>query len=430
MISLSQSVPQSPGVYLFLRGSMPIYIGKAANLKKRLSSYFRKNVASKIVQLRNEATEIKWVQTDSEIEAFIKEAELIKKHLPKFNILLRDDKNYFYVGITKSAFPKVFLTHQLDRALKSDYIGPFTSGSALKLTLKLLRRVFPYCTCRLPHKRPCLNAQIGRCPGYCCLKISPQKNTGVSADYMKNIRSIRGCVSGKTRHIAAVLKTGMRNASRRKAFEDAARIRDQIAGLENIFSHKLILARDKTMRAQNKFGSTWVKIEKNIQTLFNLPFPITRVEGYDISNISGTEATGSMIVFLNGRPAKPEYRKFRIKTVHHISDVAMHQEVLRRRFTHKEWPLPEIILIDGGKPQLNAALHMMRDIHVQKKVHIAGLAKREEELYIEGRKFPVRLTTLPPDTMFFFQRVRDESHRFAKAYHHKLREKAFERARE
>lgn len=428
MISLPQSIPISPGVYFFLQGKTPIYVGKAAHLKKRLSSYFRKNVAAKIVQLRNEATEIKWIQTDSEIKAFIKEAELIKKYLPKFNILLRDDKNYFYVGITKQEFPKVFLTHQLDRAPKNIYIGPFTSGSALKLTLKLLRRVFPYCTCKSPHKRPCVNAQIGRCPGYCCLKIVPEESRDASWRYAKNIKGLSACLSGGTRRVALLLKARMKDAAKRKAFEEAAVLRDQIAGLENIFKHKLILAKDKTLRAQNKFAGRWIKIEKTIQALFHFSSPISRVEGYDISNISGTEAAGSLVVFVNGLPAKSEYRKFRVKTVHQISDVAMHKEVLRRRLAHAQWPLPEVILIDGGKPQLNAALQVFRGAHLQKRVCIAGLAKRDEELYIEGRNLPVRLATLPPDTMFFFQRVRDESHRFAKAYHHKLREKAFQRA--
>ena len=156
---------------------------------------------------------------------------------------------------------------------------------------------------------------------------------------------------------------------------------------------------------------------------------ISRVEGYDISNISGTEATGSMVVFANGRPAKSEYRKFKIKTVRGANDVAMHYEVMRRRLAHREWPYPDIIVMDGGKPQLHAAVAALRVPRSKNQesrgIVLTALAKREEELYIEGRAMPVRLDSLSRDAMHFFQRVRDESHRFAKKYHHKLREMSY-----
>ena len=165
----------------------------------------------------------------------------------------------------------------------------------------------------------------------------------------------------------------------------------------------------------------WRKIERVIRALLGTHKKISRVEGYDISNISGHEATGSMVVFAGGIPAKAEYRKFRIKTVHQISDVDMLKEVMRRRFSHPEWTLPDLIIIDGGLPQLNA---VKNSIPAQAHAHtiLTALAKQEEELYTTVRTRPIPLKTLPPETMFFFQRVRDESHRFAKKYHHKLRE--------
>ena len=184
----AESAPHAPGVYTFRRGSTPIYIGKAVDLSRRLASYFRRVASDKVRRLRAEATALDWVETRSEIEALIREAGEIKRHMPRFNVLMRDDKDYFYVGFTREEYPRIFITHQPQRGRvrnqelgikknrnskfiirDSRYMGPFTSGSALRSTLKILRRVFPYCTCKTPHKRPCLNAQIGRCPGYCCL---------------------------------------------------------------------------------------------------------------------------------------------------------------------------------------------------------------------------------------------------------------------
>ena len=438
-----KSAPVTSGVYMFRNGTTPLYIGKAVNIKKRLASYFRKNILGKIVELQREANNLDWIETTSEVEALIREALLIKAHLPKYNILMRDDKNYFYVGITREDYPKLFITHQprmqsvaaKKRKLSiqnskfkihdSDFIGPFTSGSALRATLRILRRIFPYCTCFTPHKRPCLNSQIGRCKGYCCTITMNTESLATKSqkeEYKKNIKSIVAILGGKRKKLLAELKREMRGAVKNEKFERAAELRDAIFGLENIFEHKTILEdrRYKSDRAQKiqLRRSRWTKIEHTIQTLLNIESPITRVEGYDISNISGASATGSMVVFRNGIPEKSEYRKFKIKTIHKISDVDMHKEVMRRRLMHAEWPYPELMVIDGGKPQLNAILSVASNANIK----IVGLAKREEELYIEGRKDPVRLDSLPQDTMFFFQNVRNESHRFAKKYHHKLRE--------
>lgn len=408
-----QSIPPNPGVYTFLDGrEKPVYIGKAANLKKRLNSYWRKNVSAKVGQLLGEAVKVRWVMAESEIDALLKEAELIKQYRPKYNILMRDDKNYFYVGFTKETFPRIFMTHQ-PRGPQTKFIGPFTSGGALKIVLQLLRRLFPYCTCGKPHKRPCLNSQIGRCPGYCCVFGTMDKKS--KAEYMDNIKDIRNILTGKKKSLFKKLKKEMRQAAKLREFERAAVLRDQMLGIENIFSHPLT----PVLRVPR---SPWPKIEKVIQTVTRAKKRISRVEGYDISNISGTAATGSMVVFVEGIPAKSEYRKFKIKTVHQISDVDMLKEVIGRRLAHKEWQYPDLMLIDGGKPQLNAVRSVITSNQLS-VIKLASLAKREEELYIEGQAKPILLSTLPPNVAFFFQRVRDESHRFAKRYHHKLREK-------
>lgn len=412
------AVPSVAGVYIFKRAGKPLYVGKAVNLKRRLASYFRKKISGKTALLLEEADKLEWIETHSEVMALLKEAELIKKYRPKWNYLLRDDKNYFYVGITQEAFPRIFVTHQPSQKenLKSkiDYIGPFTSGLALKKTLKLLRRIFPYCTCKKLHKRPCLNTQIGRCFGFCCLENEKLSTWGGKKrdEYEKSIKSIVTVLNGKRKVLLTGLKKRMREAARRDDFEEAARLRDQIKGLENIFEHQNLSLPQTPL--------FWNKIESILKNLLAFRGEISRVEGYDISNISGTEATGSMVVFLNGKPVKYEYRRFRIKTVSGANDTAMLKEVLRRRFSHTEWPLPDLILIDGGKPQLNAALLITRS-----RVKIIALAKREEKLYIKPGKNPIPLKNLPEHVANFLKLVRDESHRFAKKYHHKLREKLY-----
>ncbi|KKW18485.1 MAG: excinuclease ABC subunit C [Parcubacteria group bacterium GW2011_GWB1_50_9] len=429
---LPKKAPNTPGVYIFRRGKIAIYVGKAENLRKRLASYFRKNAGAKVESLREEATRLEWNELSSDIEALIKESELIKKYRPKYNILMRDDKNYFYVGFSQDEFPKIFITHQPFRTenckLKienSSYVGPFTSGSALYQTLKILRRIFPYCTCKKFHTRPCLNAQISRCPGFCCYSppiVNPFKTRSYfkwQNEYHRNIQNITAVLCGKKKTLIRKLRKEMREAAKKEEFERAAELQKQIEGIENIFLHRMFL--DHALAKQRR-GHDWQKIERTIQALFGTMRRIRRVEGYDISNISGTAATGSMAVFVDGAPSKNNYRKFKIKTVTGISDVDMHREVLNRRFRHSDgWGTPDLLLIDGGKPQVSAALQALQMRKV-KGILLAGLAKREEELFLPGRRDPIRLDFLPAHTSHFFQHVRDESHRFAKKYHHKLRE--------
>lgn len=363
--------------------------------------------------LLHDADTVEWLETESEIDALIMEAEFIKKFVPKFNIVMRDDKNFFYVGLMDKEFPKIFLTHQRN-AEGAHYIGPFTSGASLKETLRFLRRVFPYCTCPKSHKRSCLSAQIGKCPGVCCsIGVQPPIE---HERYAENIKNILAILSGKKKTVLRTLKRELRDAARLQEYERAANARDRIENLENIFSHKI------EQGFLKRRPPRWEKTKKNLQSLLGVD--IVRAEGYDISNISGTDATGSMVVFINGRPEKSAYRKFKIKTVPGPHDLNMHKEVLARRINHREWGIPDLILIDGGGAQLAAAISVLRATRFPVR-RIAALAKREEELYIEGLNHPVRLRNLPEETAFFFQRLRDESHRFAKSYHHKRREMLF-----
>jgi len=446
-------LPRKPGVY-FLKGPHRkiLYIGKAAHLKNRVSSYFVSNYktfnAAKL-HLIEEIEDVAIRETATEIEALILESELIKKTQPPFNVRLRDDKKYFYVGISRDPLPLVFLTHQKDQPTKKDaeYIGPFTDGVALKRTLKILRRVFPYYSVKHDKRKRCTYCHIGLCPG-------PHP---IKTQYRKTLRSIKEVLRGKRITLLKKLEKEMKTASQREQFEKAAGIRDQITSLSNIFEHTISLGEERKHERKHVRASVVLKsLRRDLKLELAKKIP-PRIEGYDISNIQGVYATGSMVVFdtmnvvsntaegrgpnpssraklTTGRsaekrgyaigPNRNEYRKFRIKTVRGTNDVAMMRETLRRRFAHPEWPMPSLILIDGGKGQLNAAQSVLGLLG--KAIPIISLAKREEEIYIPGRKTSVRLPKSSP-LLRLLMYVRDESHRFAIGYYRTLHRKEYKK---
>ncbi|MBI2640023.1 MAG: GIY-YIG nuclease family protein [Candidatus Sungbacteria bacterium] len=435
MIHLSKNIPLSAGVYIFSgKNGKPLYVGKAGNLKKRLAFYFRKNKGMpRTRKLLEESSQLNFIKTESEIEALIKEAELIKKFKPKYNILMKDDKNYLFVAITKEAFPKTFLTHQPKTFKRgSKIIGPFTNTASVKEVLKLLRKTFPYCTCKTPHKKQCLNAELGKCPGFCCYERNQQPTTyNQQQEYAKNIQTIVSILKGKRISLLITeLKKDLEDAAGSLKYEQAAKIRDRLFSLQQILNHRKIISES---RYPDK--NSWPELGKKIATLVRLTHTPRRIEGYDISNISGTSATGSMVVFINGVPQKSEYRKFKIKAIRGPNDIAMLAEVITRRLKRREWEKPDLMLIDGGKPQLNATIAVLTTnnqpfdkLGVTNEVErqsttIVALAKHDEELYIQNRRYPIQLKNQPAETLHFFQRIRDEAHRFAKKYHHKLRQK-------
>ena len=426
------NLPTTPGIYQFKdsRGEI-LYIGKARNLRSRLFSYkHAKRLDAAKQQMVNEATRLRYKEVKTEIEALLLEASLIKQHRPKYNILMRDDKNYTFVGFTKEDFPKIFVTHQPisswiktggPTASNAELIGPFTESTPVREVLLTLRKIFPYCTCRRvhKHKRPCINSQIGKCVGYCCTKKESYEELASTTYletkklYRKNIAAIRRILSGRQQLLMKKIEKDMKTASANREYENAAMLHKQHAALERVFAHKNYV--------QHDILSDRAKGLRLLADLLKLKKPSTRIEGYDISNIQGTNPVGSMVVFVDGVPDKQEYKKFIIKGVPGINDPAMIQEMLLRRLKHKEWPRPDVLLIDGGPAQLKAAVsaaHLTRST-----VAIASLAKREEELYIPDKKNPVPLTTLSPHLLHLLQHVRDESHRIAVGFHRKRRTK-------
>ncbi|OGZ50434.1 MAG: hypothetical protein A3C83_00120 [Candidatus Ryanbacteria bacterium RIFCSPHIGHO2_02_FULL_47_25] len=424
------NAPQTPGVYYFKdRHKRVIYVGKAANLRARLRSYAQPGWKEDMLR---EASSITWEELSSDIEALIRESELIKKLKPHYNILMRDDKNYFFVAFTGDEFPRIYLTHQPNKDVgrpngrpTSKYIGPFTDGNALKQVLRLLRRTFPYCTCsaRTRHKRQCVNAELGKCLGFCCVDVAARAcdlpdHTVVRAGrarYRANITAIKKVLTGKSRALEHSLARAMERAARARRYEQAKIVRDQIASLKRIFEHHKYLQQD--IQAEREKGLVV------LQNLLRLARPPQRIECYDISHHQGDTSVASMAVFENGIPAKNEYRKFIIRKVKGINDPAMLTEVLARRLTHQEWQAPDLILVDGGKAQLNAALRVLKTSRVQRGVSLAAIAKREEELYLVGKKDPLKLRELPPPVLHLITALRNEAHRFAVSFHRARRKK-------
>ena len=397
--NLYHHIPETPGVYLMkdARENL-LYIGKAANLKRRVSSYFTRPHDYRIQKMVSEIRSIDYKKTDTALEALILEASLIKKHQPPFNVREKDDKSFLFVEITKEKFPRVLLVRGKDKKNKGGlFYGPFISGLSIHEALKILRRIFPWSIHPMEiigtFKKPCFDSQIGLCPGTCMGAISP-------TDYKKNIRNLKLIFEGKKEKILKTLEKEMAVESNKLQFERAAKLRGQIFALTHI--------QDVALIRNSEFG--FPELQKE---------PI-RIEGYDISNISGDSAVGSMVVFTNGKANVEQYRKFKIRTIKQSNDVGMLKEILHRRLKHSEWPLPSVMLIDGGKPQVNAVREVLEEFGF--RIPIVGIAKGP------ARKKNEFIGVVPNNTTEkILIRVRDEAHRFAISYHRVLRKtKAFQ----
>lgn len=419
-------LPKAPGVYLFKKGREVLYIGKAANLRERVKNHFQQpNFRDNL--FLEEVKKIGYIKTGSEIEALILEAELIKKRQPKFNILWRDDKNYFFVAVSKEEFPKVFIAHQLGTVpVQGQSLGPFVDGAALKQTLRMLRRVFPFRSCRTLPKRPCLWYQLERCPAPCLLQSGlgsklTQAKLRIKKECQANAKNLIKILQGKKNQVMANFKKQMKAASKNQEFERAAKIRDQIEALERVLQHAKILSTSilPSMQVEEDKRQVLRKV-KDILGLSRIP---KRIEAYDVSNIQGIQATGAMVVFEKGAPAKNWYRKFKVRFPARPNDIAMLKEVLSRRLKHPEWPLPDLILIDGGKAQLNATLRCLKP--EVKHLKVVALAKKINELFLPNKKKPILLKTLPQEISNLILHIRDEAHRFAISYHRRLRKTTF-----
>ncbi len=535
-----KELPRQPGVYLMKdETGMIIYVGKAKSLRSRVRSYFRKNDQTyKTRMLVKYIDDFDYIMTDTEVEAYILEANLIKKHQPKFNIRLKDDKSYPYIKVTKNVdFPRVFKT----RIVKNDgakYFGPFADVDAIYKTLDVIKDIFKLRSCKKelktddPEDRPCLNYHIDKCLGPCIGAVSKE-------DYHELIDQVCLFLSGRQVELKKQVEEKMKEAAAERNFEKAARFRDALEAFEKLSESQkvmtdknidqdvvalvqgkednacaqLLLVRNGRLIGQEYFILQGTEAESAAETMasflqqyyeqaagipdelllntkinyqellserlaaikgkkVSIQYPQKgdkkkmlemaernaeqnlkkedirskyeeqrtsgaveklgeilkmendpyHIEGFDISNIQGTDTVASMVVFKNGRPSKQDYRRFKIKTVEGPDDFSSMKEVVERRYARllrEDRKLPDLILIDGGKGQLGAAYEILELLGIE-DLPIIGLAKKEEEIFRPGESEPIALPHHTP-TLQLLQRVRDEAHRFAVSYHRKLR---------
>ena len=542
-----KQLPTNPGVYLMKDADGNIlYVGKAANLRHRVSSYFgkRQRLPPKLQRMVTRVNDVDFFITSTEEEALILELNLIKRHRPYYNVRLKDDKNFPYLKIDLGEdWPRVQITRRLE-GNGGRYFGPFASARSVHRALKVIKDIFPFRPCSrsltAPLSRPCLEYDIHNCSGPCIGAITKE-------EYAEVIKQLILFLEGKQEIVIRQLDNKMKQAAEAREYEKAARLRDQLQAVKEVVKWQkmatkvrgeqdvIAFAQDKdqayvqvffirggkligregfTLRGtrseeprqimtsfvkqfydsatyipplillqhpvedkavieswlQSKRGSKakikvpgkgnkkhlvdtvaqnatqaleQLKIKqlsspasleaalKEIERELELSHPPFRMEGYDISNIQGKAAVGSMVVFDRGKPKPAHYRRFRIKTVPAADDYAMLQEVIRRRFKHlkgKEattpdsWSIiPDLVLIDGGRGQLNSVLEAMRQVGAD-SVPVASLAKEKEEIFIPKRAKPISLPYTSPGLQLL-QRIRDEAHRFALGYHHKVHKK-------
>ena len=417
--------PKTPGVYLFQdqRGRV-LYVGKAKNLRARAGSYFLKAAAEdpRTMQLVREAYDIDYLDADSEVDALLMEARLIKDIQPLFNRDLRDDKTYPYLQITTHEdFPRVEITREPKTSAVKLY-GPFASAGSLRGALQVLQRIFKFRTCSLDIDegdsrwrwfRPCLLASIDQCTAPCNLRISKE-------DYRRDLARLRTFLEGGRKKVLAQMTAEMEEASKNLKYEKAARLRDEIDLLNRLNERGELEehAQPEVFYVDPKKGLA------GLQKVLKLPEQPRIIEGIDIAHLAGQETVASVVQFLDGLPFKPGYRRMRIREVEGVDDFASIREAVARRYGRPAEPdqaRPDIVLIDGGKGQLGRAMEAFAALDIEPPT-VISLAKKEELVYRPGESEPLRLSR-HSFALRLLQYVRDESHRFAQHYHHLLRSK-------
>jgi len=405
-----------------------LYVGKAVNLKARLTSYKRlPALGGKTLRLVRQARKVRWQVLESEFAALLTEAELIRTYQPEFNVLLKDDKSPLYIYFTRDSYPQVKTGRWADLkgqpGKKVNVFGPFPSGYAAKRVLSLARKVVPFCSAtprQIAKRQPCFYFHLQLCPGPCHGDID-------EAAYRKRLRQLASFLKGKQKKVATYLTSQMKLASRNQDFEKAALIKNQLDLLKRLFSQSDVISPELQLPhlTSDKTEEQLLRLRRLLRRFFSLPthYPLDRIEGFDISNLSGTAATGSMVVFSFGQADPKQYRHFKIRTLSVPNDLKMLEEVLKRRSNHSEWPMPHLILIDGGKEQLKVASRVL-----PWAIPIVALAKKPDRLVVPS-KLTERIVTVPLEAhdpaTHLVQAIRDEAHRFSRRYHHWLRKREF-----
>lgn len=453
-----KSLPREPGVYFHKsKSGEVIYVGKAAVLKNRVKQYFAKSrpYDAKTEALVAEIHDTDWITVETELDALFLESEMIKRYKPRYNILLRDDKSQLYIRIPmKQTYPSVSYTRgPLDDG--AEYFGPYYNGWAIKKAMKYLRKVFPYSTHEQLPRRVCLQYHLGLCPGVEEEKIDEK-------EYKANLRKLILYLKGGKKQVVEQIEKEMKQAAKQQSFETAAVLRNQLNNLREL--QRQIIFSDREFMDISKDRAL-----SDLQSILGLEHVPKRIEGYDISHMQGTNNVASMVVATNGLADKTQYRKFKMR-IPGNNDFAHMNETMQRRFSgkHKDWPKPDLILIDGGKGQLSSALDALELCDV--KIPVIGLAKQEEEIVVHKTRSNCQVNVSVVDSLMesaaenavqsktsdllssvriredltvgisgdtdnflvirlpktshvvkLLQRIRDESHRFAVSYHTHLK---------
>jgi excinuclease ABC subunit C len=417
--------PHSPGVYLFQdQTGRVLYIGKAADLRSRVGSYFLAAAAAdqRTAHLVREVYDVDFVEAESEVDAVLMEARLVKDIQPKYNRELRDDKSFPYLQITTHEdYPRVEVTRE-PKTSGAKLYGPFANAGSLRGAVQALQKVFKFRNCSLDIEadderwrwfRPCLLASINQCTAPCNLRISKE-------EYRKDIKRLRMFLEGNRRKLLDELRQEMAEAAANLKFEQAARLRDEIQMLERLRERGEL---DKHEQPEVFFVDP-KKGLAGLQKIFKLDERPRNIEGVDIAHLGGNETVASLVQFLDGLPFKPGYRRYRIRDVAGVDDYASIREVVSRRFRKLRDDgdvFPDVLLVDGGIGQLRKALEAFRAQKIEPPL-VLSLAKKEELVYAMDRDEPLRLSRRSY-ALRLLQYVRDEAHRFAQHYHHILRRK-------
>lgn len=423
-------LPETPGVYIFTdKKSEPIYIGKAINLRSRVSSYFSKSVTGKSKEIPKLSSTIIYIPTTGEFEALILESHLIKEHKPKYNVSLKDDKSPLYIRITNDKYKRILKARKsdLEKGDDSQY-GPFPSSMQVNQILNMLRQIFPYST-HLPSKSPCLYHQLKLCIPCPSLieNIDDEVEKQILIDtYKDNIRNVKGLLSGRFTWVLNRLEKKMKDYSKAQDYEKARDTKIQIDNIryitqERFSSYEFLnnpnfvedIRNDEAKETISILNDVGLKIEN-----------LNRIECYDVAHIAGSYTTASMVTFFNGEPDKNYYRHFRVRTQKKPNDVGALKEIISRRVRHfNDWGTPDLLVVDGGKGQVKVFYEKLKHYNIP----VVGLAKRHESIVsIKEEEGDLHFTEkrLPRgNAKNLFQRLRNEAHRFARRYHHHLLKK-------
>lgn len=427
-----KNLPLNPGVYQFRdeKGSI-LYIGKAKNLKNRLNSYFTNDLLPKTREMITRAKTVSYIKVMSEFEALLLEANLIKKYKPHYNTALKDDKSPLYIAITKDKYPRIitlrkpelenYLPHGKAHKLKS-YYGPYITGLGAKTLLKRIRRIYPFTT-HLPEPRVCIYHQIGLCnpcPSQIENELDKKKRKELNKIFLRNVRGIKNILNGKLKTVEKELEKEIKEYAKDEKFEMAGQVSKHLEAFRNIALNQDVDVEEylKNPNLEEDIREEeLVDLQRKLTKakLQNLKTRVRRIECFDIAHLAGSFPTASMVTFIDGSPEKKYYRHFKIYQKKKQSDIDSMREVVTRRLKHLDWGIPDLVIIDGGKPQLSA----IHGLFERKGIPFVGLAKRFETIVIRNPdgKFMEIKASLP--SLKLLQRIRDEAHRFARRLHHK-----------